>query len=320
MRAADLFPLMDTLLYLVARAFITVLQALPLAWVVRVGRAAGALAWRLDARHRQVALHNLELCFGAEKSPQELRSIAQENFRRIGENFASAMRIAAMSDAEIQSVLTVKHADRVVAFNPDAGHRTIVAAIGHFGNFELYAHIRLLLPGYTFAATYRGLRQPGLNRLMQELRAKSGCLFFERREDMAALKAAMHQSNLMVGLLVDQHAGDRGARLPFFGHDCSTSVAPAVFALRYHCPLVPAICYRTAPGRWCIEIGEEIPTRENGRPRSTQAISAEMNRAFEVAIRRDPANWFWVHNRWKPGRWRSDRAANVDGRETKAPA
>jgi lauroyl/myristoyl acyltransferase len=25
-----------------------------------------------------------------------------------------------------------------------------------------------------------------------------------------------------------------------------------------------------------------------------------VNQAFEQAVRRDPANWFWVHNRWKP--------------------
>jgi lauroyl/myristoyl acyltransferase len=25
----------------------------------------------------------------------------------------------------------------------------------------------------------------------------------------------------------------------------------------------------------------------------------DINRAFELAVRRDPANWFWVHNRWK---------------------
>ena len=26
----------------------------------------------------------------------------------------------------------------------------------------------------------------------------------------------------------------------------------------------------------------------------------DVNRAFEIAVRRDPANWFWVHRRWKP--------------------
>jgi KDO2-lipid IV(A) lauroyltransferase len=28
----------------------------------------------------------------------------------------------------------------------------------------------------------------------------------------------------------------------------------------------------------------------------------DVNRAFEAAVRRDPANWFWVHNRWKPAK------------------
>jgi lauroyl/myristoyl acyltransferase len=49
-------------------------------------------------------------------------------------------------------------------------------------------------------------------------------------------------------------------------------------------------------------MGEEIPTREGGKARSVEAITRDINHAFEVAVRRDPANWFWVHNRWKPDR------------------
>ena len=33
--------------------------------------------------------------------------------------------------------------------------------------------------------------------------------------------------------------------------------------------------------------------------RSTTDLMRDINRAFEVAVRHDPANWFWVHNRWK---------------------
>ena len=31
----------------------------------------------------------------------------------------------------------------------------------------------------------------------------------------------------------------------------------------------------------------------------------DVNRAFEVAVRRDPANWFWVHKRWKPRKFKA---------------
>lgn len=297
---------MNFALYWLGRMLVAFVQALPLAWVIRLGRAGGALAITLDARHREVALRNLAMCF-PEKAPEEIASLARENFRRIGENFGSAVKTAAMSEGQIRALLTVSGCERFVPFREDGPTpRSVVVAIGHFGNFELYARTPLFAPGFRPSTTYRGLRQPGLDRLLQKLRSRSGCAFFERRRDAAALKAAIEKPGLMIGLLADQHAGDRGARMPFLGHDCSTSVAPAVLALRYGCPLFTGICFRTAPGRWHIEYGDEIPTHEHGRPRDTEAITADVNRAFETAIRRDPANWFWVHNRWKPGKWRRE--------------
>ena len=58
---------MNTLIYWLGRALVALLQALPLTWVARLGRAGGALAYWLDARHRRVALKNLTMCFGARK-------------------------------------------------------------------------------------------------------------------------------------------------------------------------------------------------------------------------------------------------------------
>ena len=310
---------MDTLLYVLARAVVALVQALPLPLVARLGRAAGALAWGLDARHRRVALRNLELCFGREKSPAELRALARENFRRIGENFASAVKTAVMSPEQLRRHFDFVGAEKVLAFVRDGTPQSRIVAIGHFGNFELYARFGQFVPVFKCATTYRGLRQPSLNRLVQSLRERSGCRFFERRTEAAALKAAMSDTGLLLGLLADQHAGDRGLRLPFFGAECSMSTAPAVFALRYGCPLHTSICYRTALAHWRIEVGDEIPTVVNGQPRSVADISRDINAAFEAAIRRDPANWFWVHNRWKAGKWRGgageDREKKIEDSE-----
>ena len=298
---------MDTLLYLLARAVIGMLQAMPLTWVARFGRAAGGFFYFLDARHRKVALKNLNLCFGAEKSSEEIGAIAKENFRRIGENFCCAAKTAGMTYVQLQGRIEFVGAEKF-ASEPGAPLKTHVVAIGHFGNFELYARFGQFMPSFKTATTYRGLRQPSLNRLLQGLRERSGCLFFERRTDASALKAAMAEQGLILGLLADQHAGNNGLRIPFFGHECSTSAAPALFALRYRTPLLTGICYRTGLARWRVEAGEEIPTHENGEARSIEAIMGDVNQAFENAIRRDPANWFWVHNRWKPRTARTRRA------------
>ena len=290
---------METVLYLVARALIAVLQALPLNGVARLGRVGGALVYWLDVRHRRVAVKNLALCFGREKSAAQIRALAKENFRRLGENYACAVKTAAMNADELRAHVEFVGNERLAPFPAGQKPPTVVMAIGHFGNFELYARFGQFAPAYQCATTYRGLRQPSLDRLLLSLRQRSGCLYFERRTDAAALRAAMNQPGIMLGLLADQRAARGGIRVPFFGRECSTSAASAVFALRYSCDLHTAICYRVALAQWRIEIGPAIPTRKNGAPRSTREITTDINRAFEAAVRRDPANWFWVHDRWK---------------------
>ncbi len=286
------------MLYILARAVVSLLQALPLRAVARIGRFGGGAFYLLDARHRKVATRNLTLSF-PEKPIATIHALAKENFCRIGENFCCAVKTASMPDEEIAQVMEISGMEKFYSPKPGQKLESHIFAIGHFGNFELYARGSMFAPGYRFATTYRGLRQPSLNRLLQSLREQSGCLFFERRTDADALKTAMNEGSILLGLLSDQSGGDKGLRLKLFGRDCSTGAAAAVLALRYDCPLFPSICYRTSLARWRIEVGDAIPTHFNNQPRPTADIMQDVNAAFEVAIRKDPANWFWVHNRWK---------------------
>ena len=293
--------MMEVFLYWLARAIVAFLQALPLPWVARLGRCGGWLAHGLDARHRRMARRNLAAAF-PELTPAEVQRLARENFKRIGENFACAVKTAAMSDEALAGHLEFGEAGElgnVLKQEP----RSVVFAIGHFGNFELYARARRFLPGWQMATTYRALPQARLNRLLQSLRERTGCLYFERRTDGEQLRRRLQEDRLILGLLSDQHGGRRGLRLTFFGREASTNPAPAIFALRYRLPLFTGYCFRTGLGRWRLEVGEAIPTFRNGKPRAITEIMQDVNAAFERAIRRDPANWFWVHNRWKtPGR------------------
>jgi len=292
---------MERLLYIVARSLVAVVQALPVRAVARLGRLGGRAAHLLDARHRRVARTNVARCFPG-KTRAQVHALVKENFRRIGESFACGIRTASMTKEQLDGHVSFQLSDKPGGESSDRPPRSLVVAIGHFGNFELFAHVGQFCPGYQGATTYRGLKQSSLNRLLQSLREQSGCLYFERRFDQSRLRTAMSRPGLMLGLLSDQDGGDRGLQLPFLGHNCSTSPAAAVFALRYGCPLYTAVCFREGLARWRIEMGPEIPTRENNQPRTTEAIMREVNAALEQAVRRDPANWFWVHNRWKRGR------------------
>ncbi len=291
---------MNTLIYWLGKAFVTFISWLPLTLVAWVGRRVGALIYFTDRRHRQVALDNLTMCFGQEKSAAEIEAIARENFRRLGENYACTIKTYMMPWAQLQKRIELVGMNLVVPREMGPQAQSRILALGHFGLFELCSHYTHFVPSFKLASTYRALRQPGLNRLMVELRNRSGCNFYERRFGGAELLAMMTRTGSMLGLLCDQHAGSKGLRLPFLGHECSVSTAPAVFALRYRCPLHVAICYRVGLGQWRIENSPPILTVVNGRRRPIEDVTREVNLAFETAVRRDPANWFWVHKRWKP--------------------
>lgn len=288
---------MNTLIYWFVRTLIALIQTLPLPLVAWLGRHIGGLVYFLTSRYRRVVRDNLTMCFAHEKSPAEITAIARENFRRIGENYASAIKTAAMSFDQLKPHLEFsgfENCPRKVAGIPLPN---IIMAVGHFGNFELYARIQDIQPDHQGVTTYRALKQPAMNRLLKTLRGQNGCLFFERRTEGQKLRELMDRGGALLGLLADQSS--KGMHAPFLGHDCNTGLAPAVFALRYHARIFAVICYRVALAKWRIEWGEEIPAHENGQPRPTEAIMRDVNEHLEAAIRRDPANWFWVHRRWK---------------------
>jgi KDO2-lipid IV(A) lauroyltransferase len=289
---------MDAILTWLVKVLLRLLQALPLRCVARLGRFGGILAYWLDARHRRVAIKNLSHAF-PEKSRSEILMLARENFRRIGENFTCAAKTAVMSRAELDKHLECHGVEKIFGPSDAKTPTSRIVAIGHFGNFELYARANTRPDLFQFATTYRALRQPALNQLWQLLRERSGCLYFERRLEGDAMRAALQNQRIILGLLADQHGGARGLRLEFFGRPCSTSPAPALMALRYRLPLFTAFIYRTSLAQWRLEVHGPVPTHENGRPRPPEKIMADINSAFETAVRRDPANWFWVHDRWK---------------------
>ena len=285
---------MEALWYYAAVLLAKVIRALPLRLVARLGRIGGEVAYWIDVRHRRVASENFRRCL-PEASNEVRRAWVREHFRRLGENYIAAIKTSFMSREELRPHLEIVGEERLAAH----GTRGAILALGHFGNFELYAHVASGIPGVRRAATYRGLKQSRLDGLIRRLRDRSGCFFFDRKRENAALREALRQGGVILGLLSDLHAGRKGLPMHFLNRECSVSAAPALFALRYDLPLHAAICFRVGLAQWRIEIDKEISTRVDGRRRDVADVTGEILAAFETAVRRDPPNWFWVHDRWR---------------------
>ncbi len=129
---------------------------------------------------------------------------------------------------------------------------------------------------------------------VRESRARLGVELYERKEGFQNA-IQMLRNGGAVGVLVDQHAGDAGVWCPFFGRLASTSPLAATLASRTGAALLPMAVFSDGPGRWrmIVEPPIEPVSRDAGE------VTSQINQVLEKQIRRQPADWFWVHNRWK---------------------
>ena len=138
-----------------------------------------------------------------------------------------------------------------------------------------------------------------MNRVLEDVRRSSPARFFDEASEMGDLRETIRLGNVVLGVMSDYNPGPDGLRIPFFGLPVATSAAALIHSHRFGMPIFCAVCFRTGLARWRVELSDRIETRNDSEPRPAAEILADINRHFEISIRRDPANWCWAHERWK---------------------
>jgi len=287
---------MDRLLYLLALSVVTIIRLLPITVCFVLGQAIGLLVWIILPSYRRLSKQNLRIAFGPSLNPQEASQITLKHFLNLGANIICAVKIPAMSMKQIRSRLIMEKeenwSDWVIG--KKAGKRGTVIALSHSGNWEINAQIGESIKPRPAGCIYQALRNPLMDDLVNGDRRSRGVVTFDRKKEMQAAVTMLKEGGA-VGVLTDQHAGNAGIWMPLFGKLASTSPLAASLAQRTDALLVQATVRTVGLARWALHTSDPIPTEGL----STEEISMRLNTLLEEEIRRSPADWFWVHNRWK---------------------
>jgi lipopolysaccharide heptosyltransferase II len=287
---------MNYLLYLVYRAFSGAIALLPLPAGFLLGRALGWFAYYLAAPYRRLVLRNLRIAFEGEKSPAELRRLARDHFSTLGANLFSSFKLAKMSPEAISARVDIRNMAALhKAAEPGKG---VVVVLSHLGNWELLPQlVPHGPPGRPVGAVYQPLGNAYFDRHVSAARARFGLVPFSRRDGFGEPIKFVREGGVAC-VLVDQHAGDGGIWTPLFGRLASTSPLAAIMVVRTGAPLVAVAIYTSGRARWRLVVSDPLP-RDSSDP---DRLTAEINLALEEEIRVSPADWFWVHARWKTPR------------------
>jgi KDO2-lipid IV(A) lauroyltransferase len=179
----------------------------------------------------------------------------------------------------------------------------IVFVTGHLGNWELMARLVARVGAPVSAVAKRG----GDARLMALIEAwrRSGGVSTLWREDPATARALLRvfKRGEVLGILVDQDTKVQGVHVPFFGRPAFTPRAPADLALRSGAPVLVGTSHRPSdrPGAGLVFEVTEVPYDPAPADREAEVLrlTAACQAVMEEAIRRHPADWVWMHERWK---------------------
>jgi len=262
----------------------------PLLWALGMG--IGCLGYLLVGTRRRVTLRNLALCFPDLMEPARKR-LALLHFGYVGVAACTQGLVWVSSRRRLGRIVKFRHRERID--KPLRNGRNLIIMVPHFVALELgsAAFTALIHPGLYM---YKKIRNPVIDDQMRRGRSRFSTASIERSANLRQIVREIRAGTLFF-YLPDQDPGRRGIFVPFCGTATATVPTLSRFAGLGTAQVIPATARYLPWGRG-LEVDfhpplEPFPTDDQ------EADTALMNRTIETHIRTMPAQYFWVHRRFK---------------------
>ncbi len=261
-----------------------------------LGRRVGECAFFLLSGHRNTVLNNLRLAFGDEKNEYEIRRIAKDLFRNLGENLFEDLCIPKLSRRNIDRYVKINGLE--IVEKALSQKRGFIALSAHFGNWELLAGY-FGLKGYPVNVMARRLRYEKYDKYLNDMRRRMGVNVIYRDDSPKTILRTLKDGNSLA-ILADQDISSiDGVFVDFFGRPAYTPTAPVVLALATAVPIIPMFIVRERSGHR-IYVEEPLELEITGNKDSDIKVNTEKwSKVVESYISRYPSQWVWIHDRWR---------------------
>ncbi len=256
-------------------------------------RIASALATRLaDSRNSRCRIirRNLELCF-PELSAEQRHQLCRDNLHLTLQlafdllNLIWAPREKLLGNVRIQGR---QHLDTALASG-----EPLLLVTGHFTTFlSSLAALSEIVP---FHAVYRRMDNPVLEAQLYQRGTRRYPITTIHRKAIRQMLKELGSSGV-VAILPDQDFGlNRGVFVPFFGIQTATITAIPQYAAQTDARVLLFSSWRDETG---VVVNIE-PMLEAFPSGDDVADTRRWSDWLEAQVRRHPANYFWLHKRFK---------------------
>jgi KDO2-lipid IV(A) lauroyltransferase len=274
-------------------ALLWLLHWLPLPLLAALGRALGRLLWGLAGSRRRIALRNLELCFPAWTDAQRV-ALAKDHFGWLGRSLLERGLLWHASPARLRRLIVIEGPASFADTHPGP----LMWLAPHFMALDVAAAAIQLFVARPGCSIYQAQSDPVFDAALKRARLRFGnAKIFARNETAKPLMRAIKEGRGFFNLPDMDFGRKDAAFVPFFGVPAATLLAPSRMARLLGMTVQPVIAEMLPGGRgYRVRFHEpwaDFPSAD------AEADALRMNRWIEERIRANPAQYLWVHKRFK---------------------
>ena len=274
-------------------AVVWLLHWLPLGVQALLGRALGRLLHTLGHTRRRVALRNVELCL-PELAPAQREALVREHFEWLGRSLLERAMLWYAPAARLRRLIHIEGHVYLAEQSP----RTVMWLVPHFLAVDVAGTAAQLFQSKPGVNIYTPQSNAVLDAALRRGRYRFSATVMLTRQQSALPMVRAIKRGMPFFNPADMDFGLRDAAfVPFFGHPAATLLAPSKLARSLDMIVQPVLCEILPGGQgWRIRFLEPW----TDWPSDDAVADAErMNRWIEAEIRRNPAQYLWVHKRFK---------------------
>ncbi len=265
------------------------LHFLPYRALVSIGNGLGALLFLLANERRRVATINLQLCF-PDMSEAARETLVRGHFKLFTRGVIERCILWWGSAARINSLIRVEGIEHFEAIK----NQPSILLTPHFVGMD--AGGQWIAQHADTVCMYANQKNQYMTALLLEKRARFGTQkLYSRQQGLRPILKGM-KANMPFIYPPDQDQGIKdGAFIPFFGVPAATMASLPRIAQMTGAKVVPSITRMTATGY----VLTFYPAWENYPTGDDIADARRMNEFIEQRVLEMPAQYFWVHKRFK---------------------
>ncbi|MBR4422904.1 MAG: lysophospholipid acyltransferase family protein [Mailhella sp.] len=261
-----------------------------------LGNTVGSLIWLAVPGRRALATRNVSERLGLD--PARAAEVARESFRSAGRAFLEMLLTRRFG---IESpLLRMDPPDSLERLR--ACGRPIVAATAHFGAWELLASMlgQLYEDPRPRLVVVRRYSDPAVHAFIEGQRQAQGAQMVGHRQAAMTVLRALRKNGIAAFLVDHNTKRQEAAFIPFLGKEAAVNLGPAILAVRAKALIWPVALARDGGG-YVFRTQDPLDTAllEGSFEERVRRAAEFYTGAVEHFVRREPEQWFWMHDRWK---------------------